>query len=84
LFNIGDGKVITDKTGCIGLPTDFCTIIDSQNVLIDQIFLNVHKQYTNHEWLAEIAILAEKKCGLQRIESQDTFVTRRLGVIQIY
>jgi hypothetical protein len=46
--------------GCIQLPTDFCTIIDSQDALIDQIFLNVHRQYTNHEWLTERAILAAK------------------------
>jgi ATP-dependent DNA helicase PIF1 len=60
LLDNGDGKVTTDETGCIKLPTDFCTIIDSQDVLIDQIFLNLHRQYTNHEWLAERAILAAK------------------------
>jgi hypothetical protein len=49
LLDIGDGKVTTDKTGCIKLPTDFCAIIDSQDALIDQIFPNVHGQYTNHE-----------------------------------
>jgi hypothetical protein len=53
LLDIGDGKVITDEMGCIKLPTDFCTIIDSQDALIDQIFLNLHRQYTNHEWLQE-------------------------------
>jgi hypothetical protein len=46
LLDIGDGRVTTDETGCIKLPTDFCTIIYSQNVLIYQIFLNVHRQYT--------------------------------------
>jgi hypothetical protein len=56
LIDIGD----TDKTGCIKLPTDSCTIIDSQDALIDQIFPNVHRQYTNHEWLAERTILAAK------------------------
>jgi hypothetical protein len=65
LLDIGNVKVITDETECIKLPTDFCTINDSQDALIDQIIPNVHK-----------------KCGRQRIESQDvTFVTRRLGVI---
>jgi hypothetical protein len=46
LLGIGDGKVTIDETGCIHLPTDFCTIIDSQDVLIDQIFPYVHRQYT--------------------------------------
>jgi hypothetical protein len=86
LLDIGDGKVTTDETGCIQLPTDFCTIIYSQDALIDQIFSIVHRQYTNHEWQAERAILVgSKKCGRRRFESQDkTFVTRKLGVIQIY
>jgi hypothetical protein len=53
LLDIGDGKVTTDKTGCIKLPIYFCTIIDSQDALINQIFPNVHIQHTNHKWLAE-------------------------------
>jgi hypothetical protein len=60
LLDIGDGKFTTDETGCIQLLTDFFTIIDSQNALIDQIFLNVHRQYTNYEWLDKRAILAAK------------------------
>jgi hypothetical protein len=60
LLDIGDGKVISDETGCIQLSTDFCTIIDPQNALIDQIIPNVHRQYTNHERLAERSILAAK------------------------
>jgi hypothetical protein len=42
-----------DETGCIQLPTDFSTINDLQDALIDQIFPNKHKQYMNHEWQAE-------------------------------
>jgi hypothetical protein len=67
LLGIGDGKVTTDETGCIKLPTDFCTIIDSQDALVDQIFLNVHRQYTNHEWLAERAILATKNVDVNEL-----------------
>ena len=48
------------KTGCIKLSIDFYTIIHSQDDLIDQIFLDVRRQYTNNEWLAERAILAAK------------------------
>jgi hypothetical protein len=67
LLDIGGGKVTTDETGCIQLPTNFCTIIDSQDALIDQIFINVHRQYTNHEWLAEGAILAAKNVDVNEL-----------------
>ncbi|PIM96964.1 DNA helicase [Handroanthus impetiginosus] len=61
LLDIGDGKVdVHENTGCIKLPTDFCTIINSQNALIDQIFPDINTRYLNHEWLAERAILAAK------------------------
>jgi len=36
LLDIGDRKVaLHENTGCIKLPNDFCTIINSQNDLID-------------------------------------------------
>jgi len=86
LLDIGDGKVaLHENTGCIKLPNDCCTIINSQNDFIVQIFPDIHTQYLNHEWMVERAILAAKKCGCRRFEFQDTTVdTRRLGVIQIY
>jgi hypothetical protein len=67
LLDIGDGKVTTNETGCIKLPTDFCTIIDSQVTLIDQIFPNVYRKYTNHEWLAEREILAAKNVHVNEL-----------------
>jgi hypothetical protein len=67
LLDISDGKVTTHETGCIKLPIDFCTIIDLQDALIDQIFPNVHKQYTNHEWLAERTILAAKNVDVNEL-----------------
>jgi hypothetical protein len=67
LLDIGDGKVTIDETECTQLPTEFCTIIDSLNALIDQKFPNVHKQYTNHEWLAERAILAAKNVDVNEL-----------------
>jgi ATP-dependent DNA helicase PIF1 len=60
-------RVTTDETGCIGLPTDFCTIIDSQDALIGQIFPNVHRHYTNHECLAVRAILAAKNLDVNEL-----------------
>jgi hypothetical protein len=67
LLDIGDGKVTTDETGCIKLPNDFCTIIYSQDALIDQICSSVHRQYTNHEWLAERAILVAKNVEVNEL-----------------
>jgi hypothetical protein len=56
-----------------------------QDALIDQIFPNLHRQYTNHEWLAKKSNFNSNKCGRQGIEAHNTtFVTRILGVIQIY
>lgn len=67
LLDIGDGKVTIDKTGCVKLPTDFCTIVDSQDTLINKIFPDVHTQYLNHEWLAERAILAAKNVDVDNL-----------------
>jgi len=67
LLDTGDRKVTIDETRCIKLSTDFCTIIDSQDALIDQIFPNVHRQYTNHVWLAEGAILAVKNMNVNEL-----------------
>jgi hypothetical protein len=67
LLDISDGKVTTYETGCIKLPTAFCTIIYSQDAFIDQIFPNVHRQYTNHEWLAERAILVAKNVDVNKL-----------------
>ena len=67
LLDIGDGKVTKDETGCIKLLNYFCTIIESQDALIDQIFPDVHRQYSNHEWLAERAILAAKNVDVNEL-----------------
>ncbi|XP_028030395.1 uncharacterized protein LOC114243194 [Bombyx mandarina] len=60
LLDIGDGKVTIAETGYIKLANDFCTIIDSQDALIEQVFPDVHTNYINLEWLAERAMLAAK------------------------
>jgi ATP-dependent DNA helicase PIF1 len=67
LLDVGDGKFTTDETGCTQLPIDFCTIIDLQDALIDQIFPNIHRQYTNHKWLAERAILVTKNVDVNKL-----------------
>ena len=67
LLDIGNGKVTTDETECIKLPIDFYTNIHSQDDLIDQIFPNLHRQYTNNEWLAERAILATNNLDVNEL-----------------
>ncbi|XP_044597583.1 uncharacterized protein LOC123274158 [Cotesia glomerata] len=56
LLDIGDGKVTIAETGYIKLANDFCTIIDLQDALIEQIFPDVHTNNINLEWLSERAI----------------------------
>jgi hypothetical protein len=77
LLDIGNGKNTTDETGCIQLPTDFRTIIDSQDVLIDQIIPNVHRKNTNHEWLAERAILATKNVDVNELNLKIQYLLPR-------
>ncbi|XP_044576914.1 ATP-dependent DNA helicase pif1-like [Cotesia glomerata] len=67
LLDIGDGKVTIAETGFIKLANNFCTIIDSQDALIEQIYPDVHTQYINHEWLAERAILAAKNADIDNL-----------------
>ena len=67
LLVIGNDKITTDETECIKLSTDLCTIIHSQDDLINQIFPNVHRKCTNHEWLARRAILAAKNMDVNEL-----------------
>lgn len=61
LLDIGNGKVdLHENTQFIKLPANFCTVVNSQIALIENIFPNIQTQYMNHEWLAERAILASK------------------------
>jgi hypothetical protein len=80
------GKLLQMKRDAYNYrPISAQSLIRKMLPLIDQIFPNVHRQYTIHDWLAIRAILAAKKCGRRQIESQDiTIVTRRFSIIQIY
>jgi hypothetical protein len=42
-------------------------LISAQDALIDQIFPNVHRKYTNHEWLAERVILVAKNVDVNEL-----------------
>jgi len=45
------------ETGYVKLSTDFCTIADSRDTLIKQVFPDVQTQYIKHVCLAERGIL---------------------------
>jgi len=85
LLDIGDRKValhILTILDAYNFPNGFCTIINSQNDRIDQIFPDIHTQYLNHKWLADKSNFASKICGCQRFEFQDTTVVARgFGVL---
>lgn len=69
LLDIGDGKLTTDTSGLVALPDDFCTFVDSQVSLIDQIFPNIAENHKNLSWLSERAILAAKNIDVHAINS---------------
>ena len=80
-LDIGDGNVTVHvKTGCIKLLTDFCTIVDLQNALIDHIFPNVCTQFMR---AGKKSHFGTKKCGHRQFTSTHTVVSRQLGIIQI-
>lgn len=71
LLDIGNGKMkIDDSTGLITLPINFCTIVQSKEELIQSVFPNILREYTNLDWLSERAILAPKNDIVNRINFQ--------------
>lgn len=57
LLKIGNGNVETDETSAIQLPEVFKTVRDRME-LIDKIFPQINKNFTDDEWICKRSILA--------------------------
>lgn len=61
LLDIGNGKIPVDLfTGLITFPPNFCNLTSSMAELITKVFPDIGRNYINHDWLGERAILAAK------------------------
>ncbi|GBP22156.1 hypothetical protein EVAR_10666_1 [Eumeta japonica] len=61
LLDISSGKIrLYEDTQCIRLPENFRNMVATKDELIKDIFPDLRHNYTNHAWLRERAILAEK------------------------
>ena len=68
LLDIGNGKIaIHQSTHCIKLPTDFCKFTANKDELIQKVFPTIARNYKNHHWLSERAILAAKNIDVNDI-----------------
>ncbi|KAL4149399.1 hypothetical protein QTP88_003358 [Uroleucon formosanum] len=68
LIDIGNGKFPIDRlTGCINFPQSFCQLTRSKDELIQRVFPDVARNYRNHDWLSERAILAAKNIDLNEL-----------------
>lgn len=74
LLNIGNGTIVMDQnTRTINLPNGFCNIMDTKELLINNVFPNIRENIRDHQWLSERAILAAKNVDVDdmNIKIQD-------------
>lgn len=60
LLQMGNGAMPTDADGRITFPSDFCTLVNSTEELIQHVFPDISNNYLNQQWISERAILAAK------------------------
>lgn len=70
LLDIGNGKItVNSVTGLITLPVDFCMLEQSKEQLIAGVYPNIVRNYKNHQWLSDRAILAAKNKDVNDINT---------------
>ena len=71
LLDIGNGKIeLHPNTQCIKFPDNLCTIVNSKQELIVNVFPVILNNYLNHNWLSERAILAARNVDVDEINFQ--------------
>jgi len=71
LLDIGNGRIeLHPNTQYIQLPDNFCTFVETKRELIDSVFPAILKNYLNHNWISERAILAAKNSDVDEINFQ--------------
>ncbi|CAI6348264.1 unnamed protein product [Macrosiphum euphorbiae] len=58
LLLLGNGKWPENSDIMIEFPSNFCNIVNSTESLLKNVFPEIQKNYTNHEWCCKRAILA--------------------------
>lgn len=61
LLDLGNGRMPRDiTTGLVTLSSNFCTISPTVQDLVQSVFPDIERNYQNHQWLGERAMLAAK------------------------
>ncbi|GFV08759.1 ATP-dependent DNA helicase [Trichonephila clavipes] len=60
LLEIGESHLDTDQEGMVHFKNPFCYVVESENELIDQVFLNLQQYILDKNRLCERTILAPK------------------------
>ena len=68
LLQVGNGTFAIDEhSGQIELANELCNVVETPEQLIEEVYPNIQKNYSNKEWLCERAILATKNEVVENI-----------------
>jgi len=71
LLDMGNGKLPIDPTTReISFPPNFCQMQSSIQNVVHKVFPDITKNFKNHDWLCERAILAPKNDDVNKINNQ--------------